>query len=459
MLALLAPVPTQPQVPSDTARICDEKTQLAPSAPPVHGPRPRPAKVWLALGAGIAFLLAACILIPIVGFALLRDRKGDAPAARSDGDGQNKDKDDGTKDAGPYALLPPPSDPVLDRAQDGKPLKMDTDQTARYPATWVTFTPDGKRGIVRDRLAQFVRIFDLVDGVQSPKAPLQPAFDYENVPRDVIVSPDGKRILVPSGKTVQRRNGETYEAEPPPLALFGECTAIAFTPDSKVVATAERDGKGGAIRFWGAKDRAPVHKVIKLDSPVIGLSFSPDGQFLAVSSGGLADLNLVHTSNERIRIYRLGEDRPTVVLPGHEKSACWAGYLADGKRVFSVSPYDGTLRVWNVEDKSQIRMIQAGKSATGLTRIQDAKDPEHMVHCAYWPWGRALTSHRDGSLKLWDLDTGKQIGPRIDSLSDKPHTFPTATAISPGGRFALLAYNDNHLYLLRLPPPRPGKSP
>ena len=461
MLALLAPVPTQPQVRSDTARICDEKTQLAPSAPRVHGePQPRRVKVWLAVGAGLAFLLATCILVPIVGFALFRDRKGDAPVARSDGDGKKKDKDESTKDAGPYALLPPPSDPVLDRAQDGKPLKMSLDRTNTWPATWVTFTPDGKRGMVRDRMAQFVRVFDLVDGVQSPKKQLQPAFDYENVPREVVVSPDGKRILVPSGKTVQRRNGETYEPEPPPFALFGDCTAVAFTPDSKVVATAERNGKGGTIRFWDAQNRAPLHKVIELDSRVIGLSFSPDGTFLAVSSGGLAEMNIVNAANERIRIYRSGEDKPAIVLPGHEKSACWAGFLADGKRLFSASPYDGTLRVWDIEKKTQITEITAGKSATGVKTIQDAKDPRYMVPAfAYWPWGRALTAYQDGSLKLWDLDTGKQIGERIDSLSDKPHTVPTAMAISPGGNFALLAYNDEHLYLLRLAPPTVGKRP
>ncbi len=82
-----------------------------------------------------------------------------------------------------------------------------------------------------------------------------------------------------------------------------------------------------------------------------------------------------------------------------------------------------------------------------------------MVGLAFWPWGRALVARLDGSLQLWDVDTGKKVGNRIESLSENAHSFATAMAISPDGHHALVGYNDSNLYLYRLPPPKLGKNP
>ena len=56
---------------------------------------------------------------------------------------------------------------------------------------------------------------------------------------------------------------------------------------------------------------------------------------------------------------------------------------------------DGTLRVWN-NDKDG---VEAGKP------IPAAK----MACTAFWPGGRALTGHSDGSVVLWDLENGAEL--------------------------------------------------
>ena len=158
--------------------------------------------------------------------------------------------------------------------------------------------------------------------------------------------------------------------------------------------------------------REGIKDPILLDAPVVSLSFSPDGKYIATSSGGLADMNLVNRAEKKIYVYRLDDTRTVQQvhqLDGHPKVVSVAAFFADGKRIFSASPFDGTLRVWSLADGKQEREIQAGASATKLVHLTEAKEPEFISSLAFWPWGRALTSHLDGSLKLWDMETGEMM--------------------------------------------------
>ena len=447
LLALLAPVPMAAMAPGETNRILDEKTQIAPPPNAAFAPAPVPQSkrmiLWLA-AAGILAVVAVGLLILMVAVSLLG--KGEV----------KKGSDEATKGSTNLLMPPPPKGPVLADGPEGLAKAMTGGGNPMIP---VLFTPDGLCGL--GRLVGQAHGWDLVDYVKRPATfwYVHTGNNYGNL----VSSWDGMRLAADDGLTIAFFHGKTYQKEDPPINLPGVCTSLLFSPDSKVLATAEKAGTKGRIRFWGAVERDVVKKPIELDDAVISLSFSPDGRFLATSLGSLANLNIVNLGDKKIYVYRYDDGRLMHQLDGHPKGVCVVAYFADGKRLFSASPYDGTLRVWNVDegDKANIGKeikspIQAGKNATALTSLIDARDPEYLTAVAFWPWGRALTAQQDGGLVLWDLNTGERK--RFKSPSGEP-AYATSLAISPDGHHALAAYTDRQLYLFRLPPPILGKNP
>ena len=425
------------------------KTVLNLSAPPTQ-PTTAPPRRQFGL-----ILVAAAILLSGIAVAVvlaLRDDKPKKtePVANADPDKEKKKPDEPTPSVPtPPLFPPPPTGPVLADTTDHKPglvKKMNGSGRLTMP---VTFTPDGLRAV--SRVGGTATGWDLVDYVPRP---VQPWYVVSGSYHGLLVAaPDGKHLAATADTVVELYDGKTYAKENPPIGLFRQCTAITFTPDSKVVATAERDGSLGRLRFTGVQERDEARKPIELKEPVVSLSFSLDGRYLAASHGSLANMNIVNTGDKKIVVYRYEDGGIERVLEGHPKAVSAVAFFADGKRLFSASPYDGTLRVWKLEDGSEIKTIQAGASGTHLASFWEAKELNSMMTVAFWPWGRALTGHLDGSLVLWDLETGEKL--RFKSPSEEAQKYATSLAISPDGHHALAAYNDNHLYLFRLPPPKP----
>jgi WD40 repeat protein len=73
-----------------------------------------------------------------------------------------------------------------------------------------------------------------------------------------------------------------------------------------------------------------------------------------------------------------------------------------------------------------------------------------MTCVAFWPGGRALTGHEDGSVVLWDLAAGAELKRFAQERSRV-----TAVAVSPDGHHAVAALANHLVYLYRLPPAGP----
>jgi WD40 repeat protein len=101
-----------------------------------------------------------------------------------------------------------------------------------------------------------------------------------------------------------------------------------------------------------------------------------------------------------------------------------AQFLPDGKRVLSAG-YDGSLCLWDVERKAEIRRYQGTKDypIEGLTLSRDGKV--------------AASGGRDGIVRVWDVETGRER-----YRFDKTEAAASWLAISPDG--SLLAASSQN---------------
>jgi WD40 repeat protein len=312
--------------------------------------------------------------------------------------------------------------------------------------------PDGLRAVSREAYA--IHFWDLTDRTERPAA--VPAI-IGNVGL-LAVSPDGKRLAASAYNQLRLHDGKTYK-EDGPLAFGNWCTALAFSPDGQLLATAELNGTKGRVRFTDHEKRLPMKRnPLDFDAPVISLAFSLDGQYLATTNGGTNGSRIADCDDKKIRMWRAKDSELVRELPGHPRAVSWAAFFADGKRLFSASPFDGTLRVWSVDENDQQNVgkevkkpIEAGEK-TPNPGTNEAHSPREMTCFAFWPWGRALTGYRFGGMTLWNLDTGEALV-EYPTPSGRAEAMVAAVAISPDGHHALAALTDGVVYLYRLPPP------
>ncbi|MDY6897728.1 MAG: pentapeptide repeat-containing protein, partial [Cyanobacteriota bacterium] len=164
------------------------------------------------------------------------------------------------------------------------------------------------------------------------------------------------------------------------LQTSSHFTAIAISPDGKILATGDYDG---VIRLWQIADNRQMLFIKAHQTWISTLSFSPDNQLLA--SGGadfntkcwnVADAELIHT------------------FSGHTQRIFFVKFIADG--IIATASYDETLRLCNIETGTSIQTI-CGKGMQ-FTSIALHPDGETVA-----------TANAHQEISLWNIFTGKRF--------------------------------------------------
>jgi hypothetical protein len=222
------------------------------------------------------------------------------------------------------------------------------------------------------------------------------------------------------------------------------------------------------VCLWNAKTGKLLKRLKGHGAPVLDAVFSPDGKRalggsadktvrvwdlesgkelfclrehkssvprVAFSPDGRRALSGGHHPDPRICLWNLETGALLKTLEGHTGHVHGVAFLPDGQRAVSCA-FDRTIRLWDLDSGKQ---------------IEEIKGPREMHALALSPDGRRLvTAAFDETVRLWDLDAGRELqcfywhSGRVLSV-----------AYSPDGRYALSGGDDRTMRLWRLPDPEP----
>ena len=207
---------------------------------------------------------------------------------------------------------------------------------------------------------------------------------------------------------------------------------VIFSPDSSMIASWSSESDT-TIRLWDvATDR---HKqTLKGHTEMVeDVSFSPDGETLA--SGGLDGTIRIWNSKTGKQMHAFMENSFVNDLATQSASATVVMFNVDGN-VLASGHKNGSIRLWD---------INTGKVIQTLRGHADA-----VSSISFAPDGKTLTStSKDATARLWDLNTGEQIYSLtgIDRTTWRVFFYPNGLALATGFQHPESREYDMNIYL------------
>jgi RNA polymerase sigma factor (sigma-70 family) len=238
----------------------------------------------------------------------------------------------------------------------------------------LAYSPDGKM-IAAVGAGRAITLWDAATGKEIHQ------FPNRGQPQHLAFSPDGKMLATTSTPECHLWDVATGKELKTLKGHQNGLSGVAFSPDSKTVATVSYDG---TLRLWDAATGTEKRRIECGQGDLYATAFSPDGKVL-VSAGKDGTI--------RFRDPNTGEERRQ--LTGHKKEILSVVFSPDGKHLASASA-DETIRLWD--------------PATGRkVHVLGEKLGEYRLPIAFSPDSRLLASgHRDGTIRLWDVASGTE---------------------------------------------------
>jgi WD40 repeat protein len=171
----------------------------------------------------------------------------------------------------------------------------------------------------------------------------------------------------------------TLKGHVDPLPLHGGVYGVAFSPDSKTLASA---GGDGTIKLWDVATAKEVATFRGHADRVFSVAFSPDGRQLASAS-----------YDQTVRLWDLATGKVTAALP-HGSRVFTVVFHPRGK-LLATGAYNGIIRLWALE--------------TGKVKATLSGHAGAVYGLAFNSGGTMLASaSEDYRVKLWEVSTAKE---------------------------------------------------
>ncbi len=206
-----------------------------------------------------------------------------------------------------------------------------------------------------------------------------------------------------------------------------EVWGVAFSPDSKRMATACADGFARVYEVPGGR---LLMTTAAREKNVWRVKFSPDGRLLATASGGRRSTSA--------KVWDAASGAEVLSLVGHTARVRAIDFSPDG-RLIATGSADETVRIWDASTGRELKRFGG----------EPARRPREVNDVSFTPDGARVVAAGSPWLRAWEVTSGRVVfdfGEAETSL---------AVALSPGGERLALGKTNSKIGVLDAKTGRP----
>lgn len=202
---------------------------------------------------------------------------------------------------------------------------------------------------------------------------------------------------------------------------MGRVGVLAWSPDGKLLATGSGDpSRRGKLKLWDADAGRLAKNIVDAHSDsVLGLEFSPDGQYLASAA-----------ADRFMKIFRVTDDALVRTFEGHTHHVLDVSWSADNQALATAGA-DQVIKLWDFRSRElKTTIADFGKKVTSVSFVgvdeellsasgdarmlfkgQDLSSVRDFFHAAAASWDGdfIVAGGHEGRFYIWEGEDGRLL--------------------------------------------------